>query len=720
MKNKIFILFIVSLSLLTGCMRDELDGQVCPSPDGTTQIALSIDDPSAIETYSVANTNERMFDEVTTYYDLYVLVFNSGGLYKGGEAVLQSSVTGANGDKNRTITTSVAISNHDRVVILANTGVTALPSSLVAGTSTIADINTAFPSSAWSINRTGTDSGKGMPMSGTIADFSSATATVQMYRSVAKVQLSVSATVDLGTTDIASFSDATVTWALANDAQQGAIYSTTPEPAGAVVMPSANTFHTVADADFTRYGKTSTGLNVWYTPEYRSSILARGVTVANTTFAANRACLVIKHDNKYYRLDLVERNADGSVKNYIDFKRNCHYTVTITKVRSEGYTPLTEALANPAGNLEYTVTVTGPNDNVVESNGQYAVALEYDKLVVFADASSEMTFKAKAILGEGLTTLPATNSITASSGIVLRGATSLTTSEQEIKFTMSGTSATITVKLGNIKRDIAITRVGALDAHYNHKTIAGSFSAVTWTRNDNDASITFDGTTSMTIHTKENVTPTNASALGTATVEPVFENKYAEGYVLSSVGRTKVMIEQTVPEYIGWFGGEPNQSGTTYYQKRLIVETVEEGPWDNTAKDYTGTLTMQWYSSAVATGPQDIERGKTNTQTIVGFATPTAYQAAFACWMKNDADGNGTVTEAEFAAAGWYLPAQNQLMGAWIDYPNFNFAWNTYNYWSSTEYSGTGHAWNANFFNGYMNFFNSKMDCYYVRCVREF
>lgn len=714
-------LFCLAMAL-TGCMKDDLDGQACPTDgDGKTQIALSIGDQTVVETYSVATSDERHLR------DVYVLVFDKSTpqkRYVYGQRISGTNVTD-NGEQKPSVLLSGKVPDGYTIVVLGNTFCEGTPEEqgMVAGTTTIDQINQVFRNLD---NQPATN----LPMSGTMVyNASNPHQVCNMVRAWAKVELRL---------NIADGDDVTGTFKTAEKIDFLFVYI--PYHVEGYDNKMWYTIYNPTDDILTPDGLTvKPGVNSWenspgvpsyigYVPEFPAATkyFVNGQSTMSslpndTDFAAKRTHAIIEMTiggvKTFYRLDFYDKEA----KKYLDIKRNHHYIINVTKVKSFGYSSRAEAEANPPSNIEYEIVVTGPNDNVIDSNGQYAMALEYDKLIAYAAPTTVFTLKAKAILGEGLTTLPATNSITASSGgIILTGSTTLTTSEQDIKFTMSGTSGTITVKLGNLTREIAITRGGALDAHYNHRTIAGGFSSVKWVRNDNNATSTINGTTSMTIHTPENVTPTNASALGTATVEPVFTAKYAEGYVLSSVGRTKVMIEQTVPEYIGWFGGEPNQSGTTYYQKRLIVETIEEGSWDNTAKDYTGTLTMPWYSSAVGTGPQDIERGYQNTQTIMGFTTPTAYAAAYNCYMKNDADGDGVVTAAEYAAARWYLPAQNQLLGAWISYPNFNCAWTAYNYWSSTELSnGTSCAWNVNFYNGYMNYDNSKMDCYSVRCVRE-
>lgn len=716
-------------------------------PEQGTQITLSMDDLTDINTKSVASTNERMLDEAditTTYYDLYVLRFNSSGTYLGGEAVLKTNVTGTNGDQTLTVTITKALKSGEQIVVLANTGIdpastAAGLSQLTIGTSTKANINAAFPMDDSKINQLSTDNGRSMPMSGSIGNWGIDPSIVKMYRSVAKIQVKIDPGIVLGGEGVTTFADEDIRWGMVFYARKGAIYSDTPEPSGAIELPTTNNFKTGVNFSDLAYrtidNSASYDVKTFYLPEYQSSTLAMGsgISGGDTAFDANRACVIVWNqgggNHLGYRIDLAKKQSDGSYK-YLDIKRNCHYIITIKKVRSRGYQLITDAEANISDNLEYEIKVIGDDDYVVASNGNCAVSLEYDKLIAMESSPSDFKLKARAILGTGLTTLPTVNKISASSGITLTGPTTLNTSEQDITFTMAAnTSETISFELGSIIKTVTVDMTqDAFDAHFNHCTFDGNYSSVKWKKNDG-FTITLNGTTSMTISSPENVTPLNQSALGDPAVEPVFESKYGEGYLTTSVGRTKVVMTQIPPDYVGWFGGDPNQSGNTYYSKRLIAEGLTEGDVLQTqAQKVANHYRMNWGPGGYY-GLTDKDHGKSNTTFLMGKTNYQDFRAAYTCYMKNDADGDGTVSSAEFAAAGWYLPALYQLMGLRVNYPNLvnrQPALLDVNFWSSTE--PTDDAWRTTMamsgyiFNlGWFSAYTKSRSAYIlgVRCVRE-
>ena len=111
-----------------------------------------------------------------------------------------------------------------------------------------------------------------------------------------------------------------------------------------------------------------------YLHEYQTSIKrGDGTPINNKTFHPQRQFILLTKDNSpdiptYYRLDFY--NPKDST--YFDTKRNHHYMFTINKVRSEGYTSISEAQNNPGSNLDYTVRVNDDSRQII-ANGQYAI-----------------------------------------------------------------------------------------------------------------------------------------------------------------------------------------------------------------------------------------------------------------------------------------------------------------------------------------------------------
>ncbi|MDD2595540.1 MAG: hypothetical protein PHD11_06990, partial [Bacteroidales bacterium] len=80
-------------------------------------------------------------------------------------------------------------------------------------------------------------------------------------------------------------------------------------------------------------------------------------------------------------------------KTFLDVKRNCHYKITITKVKSYGYPTEAEALKNSGSNLEYEIVITDENDNYTTSNGQYALSTDKKAVELFDGAVTPEALK---------------------------------------------------------------------------------------------------------------------------------------------------------------------------------------------------------------------------------------------------------------------------------------------------------------------------------------
>lgn len=382
-------------------MKDDLDGHACPSPDGKTQIVLSIGDQTVVETYSAATTNERLIE------DAYVLVFDANGKYVAQERVNITTDLSGNGNKNPIIATGLKPVIGQKVVVLVNTGKAddyLLP--LTVGTSTVDNINAVLGSysifSAWDPNSEDNDkSSTRMPMSGETV-WSASNNNIDMYRSLAKLQLQIDDNLQGIYADHfkqAAIKDL-VEWSIGRKmGEAGYLYLAN----GGMTVP-ADAYPTDDDPSLClqwtgRYNPNPAGLGygapigssdtnprnkVLYIPEYPYSTNAGSVSLNASVWDTRRTCMIVMVDgNEYYRIDFY----DKTTGEYIDFKRNCHYIVHITSVNSRGYANAGEAYANPGGNLEYEIEVVGDEYLTVTSNGQYLVKTDKKAAAVEPDVT---------------------------------------------------------------------------------------------------------------------------------------------------------------------------------------------------------------------------------------------------------------------------------------------------------------------------------------------
>ncbi len=119
-------------------------------------------------------------------------------------------------------------------------------------------------------------------------------------------------------------------------------------------------------------------------PEYKCSAhtaLSGGKDLDNRKFDSQRMAVILmlneeKNGNtipSYYRLDFLD---DSALRQHCDVMRGNRYTFLITKIHSEGYPTLEEAICMPAGNLEYTVTVNNDWTENFEYNGQWQLNID--------------------------------------------------------------------------------------------------------------------------------------------------------------------------------------------------------------------------------------------------------------------------------------------------------------------------------------------------------
>ena len=119
-------------------------------------------------------------------------------------------------------------------------------------------------------------------------------------------------------------------------------------------------------------------------PEYRCSehtALSGGRSLDSRVFDPQRMAVILVLNEEqdgnlkrsYYRLDFID---DQTLGYYRDVIRGHRYTFLITKIYSEGYATLEEAIYMPASNLEYTVTVNNDWTESFEYNGQWQLNID--------------------------------------------------------------------------------------------------------------------------------------------------------------------------------------------------------------------------------------------------------------------------------------------------------------------------------------------------------
>lgn len=166
----------------------------------------------------------------------------------------------------------------------------------------------------------------------------------------------------------------------------------------------------------------------------------------------------------------------------------------------------------------------------------------------------------------------------------------------------------------------------------------------------------------------------------------------------NSIWNITVTAEE--PIYVGMFAGElkADINGVWQFEKPLYVQRKNEL--------LGGIDRIKWANASSLTEATSYTDGKNNTAKL-NELSPTDYPAANKCFQKN---------------AGWYLPAQKQLLAIWAVHGSFEASslFNSSIYWSSTQYSNTneGSSWYIAFNNG-SSAGGNKVSPYHVRCVRE-
>ncbi|MDR1224857.1 MAG: hypothetical protein LBL07_18565 [Tannerella sp.] len=438
-------LFLFGILCFTAC-----NNEIGPEPRIDTearQIELRIPD-AQVSVYSTATVSECTIDT------LWVLVFN-GNTKRWVEKIAGNDIVN-NGQATQLLPQlSNKLENGNTIICIANVAPNPDTTNI-----TPANINTCFKTRS----NTHYSGGDFLPMYGKIDSWApSGSYTCLMTRSVAKVQ------VQMGTapSDVTGNFDAeNVTCQIYDFAQSGYVQRPGSTPAGISGTPG---LYTSPFDILQKEGATNTNAFIY---EYQSSIYS--ISNTNTNIGIKNFHVMRQHiiltkgtapNTRYYRLDFY--NSVDSI--FLDTERNHHYIFTINKVRSEGYTSLTQAQNNPGSNIEYTVRIEDGSQSIT-SNGQYAVVTSVDTVKLTTDVTDQTvaTFRSIDPTGGGLNIDD--NSISVED--IQPGGAALTitspstsgsiaTGNKDLKITTTGnlTQATILFKYGNITHRLYVKKV---------------------------------------------------------------------------------------------------------------------------------------------------------------------------------------------------------------------------------------------------------------------
>lgn len=418
-------------------------------PKDQQKLELYMPAAEKVNVYSTANISECMIDTV------WVLVFN-GNTKRWVEKIGRSSIQN-NGQATQLLPQlSQPIQNGNTIICIAN-----VDSNPDTTNVTPNNINSCFKISAEAYY----SGGDYLPMYGKIDSWSSSGSyTCQMTRAVAKIQIQMGTTPSDAPTD---FNAENVTYQIYNFAESGFI-----EPKSTLAGKPTTLGSKSSDYNLLQKSNvTETNTNA-FIYEFRSSIHAGTDTITDIgikNFNRNRQHIILKKgigtNTSYYRLDFY--NPTDSV--FLDTERNHHYIFTINKVRSEGYSTLTQAQNNAGSNIEYTVRIEDGSQSIT-SNGQYAIVTSVDTVKLTGDVTNQTVATFRYIDPKG--TMNVTdNIISVDAGSIVPGGATLSitaptgtnpikSTNEELKITTTGnlTEGTILFQLGNITHRLYIRK----------------------------------------------------------------------------------------------------------------------------------------------------------------------------------------------------------------------------------------------------------------------
>lgn len=580
MSTKLFIIHTLCAAvLLSGCQKDDTGLPDADTAQEKFQIRLVIDDFEDVEitTRSTPTNMERLIEEQT----MRILIFDGKtGFYKEEHHDREFVIEGANGDKVRMLVLPYILPEiGDKVVIIVNCNYVG-SSFLTPGVSTVDDINDYLLTR----HEGGFPMNINLPqykraMCGEFIRGQQAVHTCRLRWAEARFTVALDENIN---DPYGAFTDITTDegwWVLnflkgefetASRPRNGIIY--TPEGVD-YLLPSDLCSASFFPADGRRipYGFRFEGIaapeslpglgDKAYLLGFPAATRAMMAEVADDVWHEDRTFVLVRSKAGYYRIDLIK---DGK---YIDIRRGYSYRILIKNVKSPGYMTDREAVAAPGGNLEYEIVVTpGAEDNIVTSNGQYALSLSNDRTVLVAEPDGEYEIaNVRYILPGEMQDLPKklSNSISFSdnkTGITLL-TTSITDTNQAIRIRCEkgcitdDTTVPITIRLGNIVKTLtlvflcgnipprAYTAIHTLDPFCETRRLDTNVNGLYLTR-DAEGNLLFMTSEANDIPVGWTDSDGNPSSSDTPGAIPVYEYKTASWIT------TRFTVDETVTRYI--------------------------------------------------------------------------------------------------------------------------------------------------------------------------
>lgn len=441
----------------------------------------------------------------------------------------------------------------------------------------------------------------------------------------------------------------------------------------------------------------------------------------------------------FYRIDICRTDPTKGENVYLDILRNHLYRITVLDRYGPGYLTLEEAIsAPPLNNIAVDITaIDQGGSGIVIFDNHSSITLDVHDTHIFGKPNGTALYPivtVKAILGNGVTTAQVTGP----------GITTPIQLENnipkliEVALPEGIKAGELKITVGRLSYPARFEITQPIDAHFDFMPIVYSSSVTiekrqpwitmsqsrTYLKSEQHSNQIIVDNGDVVVHFDENISTTDAPRIASVLTQDR-NSSYKRRIVFEQLN-LKGMV-------LGLFGGVKDSGG---YTSLLACESVEE--YDVRDYDYEDdgpTIVpggLPWGFDGVAVGLTDSLHGRLSTIMLAktrfednGIATSeidlTLFHnyAARYCYDKNrDTDGSGTLDDNEIV---WYLPAKNQLMGAWIAYAG-EFTPNLY--WSVTE--SESHSQNS----CYVNFINSggdagatrdywKTDIHKVRCVRD-
>lgn len=455
------------------------------------------------------------------------------------------------------------------------------------------------------------------------------------------------------------------------------------------------------------------------------------IFIAEAPNTTNRVTLLIGGSynggsTTYYRIDMcVPRAGTPGSYDYLDILRNHLYRINITSVSGAGFFDIQQALyADPINITTELVPIEEESMGDIVFDGNNYIMSDVSQVQLYINPDEVKTYTIATVKANFPPGVTATVKGPGISTLYL---------ESNVARTISATIPTriktgsYTIKVGRLTKIISLTVQPPIDAHFDLLPFQNVASIaieapqpwitlsnnMTYVKNEQQlANITGDANGKACFHFDENIATTGDPRTAKALV---FRN--------NSQGVTRVYFEQCNLKgmVVGYFGGEMNNEGFT---QRLAIESVEEA----TKRDYDDSSIIEtktgikWGFNEKSIGTP-MELGRESTIALAkrddsGVTPPYSIYNGYAaryCYEKNRSNSaDGTLSDSDIK---WYLPAQNQVLSAWVGHSGLEMPFSENIYQSITEYHST-YALNV-LFSSCTTITSTKLSKPSIRCVRD-